>query len=120
MFAIANVAALLYLDPSKIDFNANVMRDHLKNCLRNGQMTPFPYSVSVPLIPPAPINIIVEKIYCLCRRPKKFKVTKAITKDEEMLQCKDCSEYYHRICIPLSCGSILKKKQVHLDLPILF
>ena len=118
VFAIANAAALLYnLDPSKIEFDASVIRDHFKKCLKNGKMTSFPYSTSKLAKTLIPINHFVEKVFCYCRRPQKFKVGKTICKDEEMLQCVDCSELYHRICLPVTCSSNFKKKNSNWACP---
>ena len=80
-------------------------------------MTSFPYSTSKLAKTFIPINQFVEKYFCYCRRPQKFKVGKTICKDEEMLQCVDCSELYHRICLPVTCSSNFKKKNSNWACP---
>ena len=96
LLAIAAAAALCAgKDPSNMRFNQDLMRDHYITCLENQDITDFPLA-NTSRMGNRKGNIkrtIRVPIYCNYRLPDN--------KEERMLVCPVCNEWYHQSCIGL-------------------
>ena len=98
LFAIATATSLCYgVPPSMIFWEQRKMRSHLKRCLENMKMTPFPgwqqhqQSLTIPSVTDEPLLTTIKiKVYCSCRMPQSGQ--------EKMAQCNKCHRWYHQRC----------------------
>ena len=87
-FAIAAATALCHQQkPSSFKWAQNQMRDHLAKCFTNRQMTPFP-SESENCTKDIKTTLRFA-VFCTCRMPAARK---------GMVQCIECTEWFHRRC----------------------
>ena len=103
-FAIACAAALCHgLNPSSLTWAQTKMRDHLDKCLTDGQLTLFPGKKKTNKSrAPDVKKTCTFPVFCSCRAPADRK---------GMLQCRECSEWFHRKCANIS-SSLFKKNVV--------
>ena len=85
-------------DPSNLDFPDEVgLRNHLFKCIIHKKMAPF-YTKQA-LYKPGKAMRSIFRIYCTCRLPDS---------GDEMVQCRNCNEWYHFTCIGVPPGTKLK------------
>ena len=77
-------------DPAKLEYNQMQFREHFLECLRKGDITPFPHD-TVMKNPQKP-SLRKFSVYCLCRLPNT---------GDSMVQCCECKEWFHFSCIGL-------------------
>ena len=109
VYAIAFATALMFdTDPSKITFDSQNMRQHLLKCFTWQNLISFP---SLNLLSPfqEKLQAQIVQVYCLCRRPLRFRLGKIPTKEEKLTQCESCNDCFHRSCLPS--GEIFKVKK---------
>jgi len=90
LFAIASATALCNgVDPNSLFFRQIVMRDHLRSCFQDHNISPFP---ALTIAPRKPYIHQQEKlaVYCLCRQPWF---------NRPMIECTKCFEWYHSDCV---------------------
>ena len=98
VYAIAVATSIIYnIDPSSISFAPSEMRQHLKESFSKNILTPFPYVNNSPPMQET-ITMSVE-VFCVCRRPIRFKLGKNVSKEEKMIKCDLCSECFHLSCL---------------------
>ena len=79
---------------NKTSFDVTTMRDHLRKCLKNQVFTTFPTVENIPS--PTVVQFSTTSsnvdmpIYCVCRMPYH--------KDENMVECSKCKNWYHKQC----------------------
>jgi polycystin 1L2 len=100
VYAIAFATALIFdTDPSKITFDSQNMRQHLIEYFTQQILTSFPsLNLLYPFKEKLPAQIV--QVYCLCRRPLRFRLGKNATKEEKLTQCELCNDCFHRSCFP--------------------
>lgn len=94
LFALAYAQLLLAgQDPSTVVIRENKLREHVRQCLEQGAMNPFPADAKQ-----VPRHDIVRSmsvtVYCVCRT--------SCAKNSSMIQCGKCNEWFHIECINLS------------------
>ena len=102
--AIASATELAhYSDPAKCCWDFLKMREHLINCLEEGHVSRFP------LVGQRKVRLgtrirhsIVEDIFCICGMPNE--------KSRRMIQCDDCSKWYHDDCLSIDIEKFSHKK----------
>ena len=77
-------------DPAKLEYNQMQFREHFLECLKKGDITPFPHD-TVMKNPQKP-SLQKFSVYCLCRLPNT---------GDSMVQCCECKEWFHFSCIGL-------------------
>jgi len=93
LFAVAYAEILLSgRDPTTVILYQSSISQHLKDCLLNGFLSPFPLlshrAVRRPLV-----TKYVVRLYCTCRTNSY--------KSDNMVQCDACREWYHKSCVSL-------------------
>ena len=73
-------------DPSQLRFDE--LRAHLKVCLQNRKMSPFPSEVV--LRHKKVVKILSFEVYCDCRMPDD---------GSEMVMCEGCQQWFHCNCV---------------------
>jgi polycystin 1L2 len=99
VYAIAFATALIFdTDPSKITFDSQNMRQHLIEYFTQQILTSFPsLNLLYPFKEKLPAQIV--QVYCLCRRPLRFRLGKNAKKEEKLTQCELCNDCFHRSCL---------------------
>ncbi len=117
VFAIAFAMALIEgNNPCHMTFDTRQLRKHLKNCLKSGEMTSFPQqSHRGPTDRTICFSTNVE-VFCTCRRPARFSRSKGMEKSEEMAECVDCNEWFHRDCVKIP-ANVFKTKHIQWRCP---
>lgn len=88
LFAVATAVALCCgHEPNKILFRQDLLRNHLINCLEQGNFSMFPFDVNVRQ---KKIKTQKIRVHCKCRRPRD---------GTPMLKCHNCCEWFHSRCI---------------------
>ena len=88
MFSIAFAVALCFgLNPAKLIFNQEKMREHLLYCILEQKFNNFPFSINTNWKKKKTVTV-KETIFCICRG----------LYDSEMIQCRSCTEWYHLRC----------------------
>ena len=102
LFAIAFATALCHgHEPAMKVYDQAKMRKHLRNCLINGKVIPFPERAR------AHKRVVEDPmkeefaVYCICRLPDNGSV---------MVQCERCQQWYHTTCVRVP-KRFLKKVQ---------
>ena len=77
-------------DPARNHYDHSKLRPHYLQCLQEGRITPFPlmkvlYNPTIPLT-------TGFKVYCVCHLPNC---------GDKMVNCDQCREWYHFICVEL-------------------
>ena len=86
IFAVAFATDLAHgCNPSKCEYNQDLLRTHFLKCLSQQNMTPFPSTAKQF---EAPKTEYIE-VFCTCRLPA----------NGSMVQCSECKERYHTSCI---------------------
>ena len=94
LFAIANMVEICFgNNPEDLSYDQDVMRSHLKECLSNKEMKPFPKSLKPEMYPRPERNITTVRLYCVCQMPENY--------DDHMICCEKCDMWYHYSCIKL-------------------
>ena len=96
-FAIANVVEFCFAPDSfntRITYNVSKMREHLIQCLENGQMSLFPNESEQGRrkLNSYTCKIVKISVWCFCKLPECI---------DNMICCdnRKCSTWYHRICL---------------------
>lgn len=111
VMAIAFATELLFGgDPSTACFIQSQLRKHLKMCLRNKALTPFPKGGHVRKVNIAASTITVQ-VHCTCRRPQRF-LTIPVAAQEDMAACSKCSKWFHRGCQSIPNNVFLRAKAI--------
>lgn len=87
LFAIAFAVALCNgTDPSSVKFDQSEMRNHVKECIKVGQLSMFPHEKI-----PTRKSRRTKKyaLYCVCRMPE----------DGQYIACHVCLDWYHPSCV---------------------
>ena len=88
-------------DPTGIQWQHELLRTHLKECLEQQLMKPFPRA------DPRPSRVIRASIavplYCTCRMPEG--------RSAKMAQCTKCDEWFHQTCSNIPRVFFLKKRE---------
>lgn len=93
IFAIAMATGLVHgRDPSTSEYDQDRLRHHLRNCLKERKLNPFP-SVSYERSA-CSRRFASVSVYCTCR-----KMDYRRTQKWAMIQCNECKEWFYRICI---------------------
>lgn len=112
LYALAFVTSELFgANPLCMTYNQELMRSHLKNCLENECMQPFPATaIDVPISPI--LRTIAVEIQCLCRQ--------ASNKKNATLVCSGCKEHYHPKCIlsAADCTKFMTTKTFRMYCPL--
>ena len=112
VFAIANATSLLLQeDTFNSSFEVDKMRSHLKVCLTNKELTPFPTCRSRRNNPQFVITRDVDvEVHCTCRMP--FHKDLRAKRGKALVQCGTCSQWFHRNCanIPKTATQSVKTK----------
>ena len=91
LYAIAIMTCLAYgEDPTSLVFDNTMLRPHLLECFEKKSLQPFPISKRRRVAQ----TIAKEQVcpvYCLCRLPEHH--------GSMMIQCDNCSEWYHSECL---------------------
>ena len=88
VFSIAFAVALCFgLNPAKLIFNQEKMREHLLYCILEQKFNNFPFSINTNWKKKKTVTV-KETIFCICRA----------LYDSEMIQCRSCTEWYHLRC----------------------
>ena len=88
VFAVAFAAVLASgCHPSAIKFQQSDMRNHLRQCLEDNQLSDFPTTRIGRERRSAIQKIFRVPVYCTCRMPDHF--------SEEMVKCNHCKQWYH-------------------------
>ena len=96
LFAIACATELANKkDPTHCWWNVHQMRQHLKNCLEEGTIEPFPLQKPRRI----PIGRVLKKsmeelVYCVCRMPNDRSIP--------MIACDSCKAWFHQKCVSIS------------------
>jgi hypothetical protein len=99
IFSIATALEIcLGNNPELITFDQKQLRTHLLDCFLNKKLLPFPKSSRSETIPRPSKHIHIIDLYCYCHMPEIF--------DEMMIQCDQCSLWYHCSCVKIKCKSI--------------
>jgi hypothetical protein len=74
------------------------MRQHLIECFTQQILTYYP---SLNLLSPfqEKLPALIVQVYCLCRRPLRFRLGKNAKKEEKLTQCELCNDCFHRSCL---------------------
>ena len=75
-------------------FNQGKLRLHLLHCLTANKMTHFPMLQTATKTCVA--KTVTIKVFCSCRMPWKKSGNNIY--ERQMVECSDCSEWFHRIC----------------------
>ena len=70
-----------------IDYNQSTMQSHLEECFEKEKLSPFPPS-SVPVKK----RRLRYRDYCFCKGPESY---------DDMIECEDCSTWFHFKCVGL-------------------
>ena len=107
VFAVAVATALCHKeDPSTIQWNQNLMWQHILECFEAGKMTLFPPIGFVHESKGAIKSTRTFEIYCICRKRYRPKDT--------MKRCVRCMKWYHVTCIStLNSASLNRHKAWH-------
>ena len=93
LFAIASAVTLsLGRNPSHYHYEQALLRSHLVECFNKRQMSEFPAVILSELVLNG--NFIRVPVYCVCRLPDN--------KQERMICCINCNEWYHQTCLSVS------------------
>ena len=86
LYAIAYATSVCHGDDvSQMKYNCAEMRPHLMHCLETGIITRFPSTHRINGLTMAEEGI---PVYCYCRT----------TQEENMIQCRNCKEWFHLKC----------------------
>ena len=77
-----------------VSFNQARMRNHLRICLENGVISPFPKATRKISAQKSQSQVIREVLYCQCKMPDFY--------DERMISCDKCSEWFHCSCMNIA------------------
>ena len=102
LFAIAFATSLAFHeDPSVTSYDVERLRPHLVKCLEEGKLTMFPKLAEGKRVIRCRQQMNAVELFCSCRKPWR----KNNDPDFDMVQCSQCSEWYHKLCerIPESC-----------------
>ena len=96
LFALALAIALANnLQPEKINFKQDAMRDHLHKCLSAGVLSMFPTDAEVKrgqLRRKKFKASYTIPLHCTCRMPEIL----------PMVECSKCKQWYHNDCVDVS------------------
>ena len=99
LYAIANATAICAAQhPTLLEYDQQMMRKHLMQCLDNGFLTPFPSKKRRKTVS-APSFEEVE-VFCFCREPERGR----------MIQCVQCTEWFHSQCVMVHRNHWKKRK----------
>ena len=102
VYAIAFLTDLCHgKDPASCQYAGIVeLRNHLISCLENGQLSPFPSTVTAKKKP------LVKQlnVYCCCRLPRAIEHVKHPPAEEAttMIKCYICDNLYHYSCVGIT------------------
>ena len=97
VFAIATALSIASgMDPSKLNYNQELMRNHLKSCFENKYLKMFPCLKDV-------VNKTVKKIeninlICEWRQPN-YKSSHFNYPHGPTIQCSSCEKIFHKFCV---------------------
>ena len=101
LFAIAFAVSLCNgLNPEKLIFNQDKMRQHLISCLEAQFFSNFPFSINTNWRKKKSVSV-KENIFCICR----------VIYDSEMVKCIKCSEWFHLRCIDRQVTENIQKNE---------
>ena len=111
LFAIAFATALCFgQDPYRLSFNQQKMRNHLMECFKIGEMSPFPPAKEQRRLARHRLMTKKEvKVYCTCRLPWM----KTDDSRGGMIQCSKCSEWHHQLCLSISDSAFIELTTQH-------
>ena len=80
-------------NPECVSFSQEKMRNHLTQCLCDGEMKPFPYMdcTERDCIPRPKRGALQIELFCFCKMPAQL--------DSEMIQCDSCQQWFHFSCV---------------------
>ena len=81
-------------------FDQKRMRAHLRDCLLQKEMFPFPKTNSESGLPHPKEKMRSVKVYCICKMPADF--------DSLMIECEKCQQWFHCSCINIDQDDIPK------------
>ena len=94
-FAIAFATSLVCgHNPATVNYNQDMLRPHLLQCLEESNISPFPETDSMSKRCGA--KTLTVKLYCSCRMPW-HRCHRSLA-DKQMAQCDGCSEWFHQSC----------------------
>lgn len=92
VYAIAFATSLAFSqNPSAIDYDSKLLRNHLIFCFEKKELYPFPSKMRLKPFPD--VNTTTTRIYCHCRRTDL-----RLNEQWEMIDCAGCGEDFHRMC----------------------
>lgn len=91
LFAIAFAVTLCTgFNPSDLQYNQASFRSHLRGCIENKCISPFPCTMLAKKRQDKEIHQVVP-FYCICRQPEGGK----------MAECTTCGDWFHEECVEL-------------------
>ena len=100
LFAIAFATSLAFHeDPSVTSYDVERLRPHLVKSLEEGKLTMFPKLAEGKRVIRCRQQMNAVELFCSCRKPwRKNNNPDFDTYQIYMVQCSQCSEWYHKLC----------------------
>jgi len=79
-------------DATTSRFYSCFMRDHLLQCFKKQQLTPFPHTILAKRRNQDAFPYHEIEVFCDCNMPEVY---------NDMVQCEECEEWFHMHCVGL-------------------
>ena len=97
-------------NPINVFFYQGKLKSHLLHCLTANKMTHFPMLQTATKTCVA--KTVTINVFCSCRMP--WKKSENSVYERQMVECSDCSEWFHRMCDRIP-HAVFRKKNSKCD-----